>query len=59
MLNVKRLETIEIQATTKQELITEINRYTELGYKQDGEIYIDDKDDKYSFFTYVQKDEFE
>tara|TARA_R110002073_G_scaffold14554_1_gene59243 strand:- start:13023 stop:13205 length:183 start_codon:yes stop_codon:yes gene_type:complete len=60
MVNVKRLETIEIEATTKQEVETEINRYVELGYKQDGEISIsDDKNDKYPFFGYVQKDEFE
>ena len=59
MVNVKRLETIEIEATTKQEVETEINRYVTLGYKQDGEISIsDDKDDKYTFFGYVQKDEF-
>ncbi len=60
MVNVKRLETIEIEATTKQEVETEINRYVALGYKQEGEISInDDKDDKYPFFGYVQKDEFE
>ena len=59
MINVKRLETIEIEATTKKEVETEINRYLQLGYKQDGEIYIsDDEDDKYPFFGYVQKDEF-
>tara|TARA_B110000858_G_C17562182_1_gene362979 strand:- start:549 stop:698 length:150 start_codon:yes stop_codon:yes gene_type:complete len=46
--------------TTKVEVETEINRYVALGYKQDGEISIsDDKDDKYTFFGYVQKDEFE
>ena len=59
MVNLTRLETIEIEATTKQEVEIEVNRYVALGYKKEGEISIsDDEYDDYPFFVYVQKDEF-
>jgi len=59
MVNVKKLETIEIEASTKEEVEIEINRYVARGFKKQGEISIsDDENDKYPFFGYVQKDEF-
>lgn len=59
MVNVKRLETIEIEGTTKEEVQELINNYLNTGYKLEQEISLsDDENDKYPYFAYVMKDEF-
>ena len=59
MVNVKRLETIEIEGTTKEEVQELINNYLNIGYKLEQEISLsDDESDKYPYFGYVMKDEF-
>jgi hypothetical protein len=59
MVNVKRLETIEIEGTTKEEVQELIDNYLNIGYKLEQEIYLsDNENDKYPYFAYVMKDEF-
>ena len=59
MVNVKRLETIEIEGTTKEEVQELINNYLNIGYKLEQEISLSaDESDKYPYFGYVMKDEF-
>lgn len=60
MINVKRLETIEIEGTTKEEVQELIDNYLNIGYTLEQEIALsDDESDKYPYFAYVQKDEFD
>ena len=59
MVNVKRLETIEIEGTTKEEVQELIDTYLNIGYTLEEEISLsDDESDKYPYFAYVMKDEF-
>jgi transposase len=59
MVNVKRLETIEIEGTTKEEVKELIDNYLKIGYKLEQEISLsDDENDKYPYFAYIIKDEF-
>jgi hypothetical protein len=59
MVNVKRLETIEIEGTTKEEVQELIDIYLNTGYKLEQEISLsEDENDKYPYFAYVMKDEF-
>lgn len=59
MVNIKRLETIEIEGTTKEEVQVIINNYLNIGYKLEQEISLsDNKIDKFPYFAYVMKDEF-
>jgi hypothetical protein len=59
MVNVKRLESIEIEGTTKEEVQELINNYLKMDYTLEQKIYLsDDESDKYPYFAYVQKDEF-
>ena len=59
MVNIKRLETIEIEGTTKEEVQELIDNYLNIGYKLEQEISLsDDENDKYPYFAYVMKDEF-
>tara|TARA_R110000751_G_scaffold263885_1_gene363070 strand:+ start:443 stop:646 length:204 start_codon:yes stop_codon:yes gene_type:complete len=59
MVNVKRLETIQIESTTKEEVQELIDNYLNIGYKLEQEIYLsDDEKDRFPYFAYVIKDEF-
>ena len=59
MVNVKRLETIEIEGNTIEEVQELINNYLNIGYKLEQKISLsDDESDKYPYFGYVMKDEF-
>ena len=59
MVNIKRLETIAIEGTTKEEVQELINNYLNIGYKLEQEISFSDvESDKYPYFAYVMKDEF-
>ena len=59
MINVKRLEAIEIEGTTKEEVQELINNYLNIGYKLEQEISLSDNEsDKFPYFAYVMKDEF-
>ena len=59
MVNTKRLETIEIEGTTKEEVQELIDNYLNIGYKLEQKISLsDDENDKYPYFAYVMKDEF-
>jgi hypothetical protein len=59
MVNIKRLESIEIEGTTKEEVQELINNYLKIGYTLEQKITLSDNlNDKYPYFAYVQKNEF-
>ena len=59
MVNIKRLETIEIEGTTEEEVQELIDTYLNIGYKLEQDISLShDEKDKYPYFAYVMKDEF-
>jgi hypothetical protein len=60
MVNIKRLESIQIEGSTKEEVQKRINNYLKKGYKLEQEIALSvNINDKYPYFAYVQKDEFD
>lgn len=59
MIVLKRLETVQIESTTKHELVAEIEKYKQKGYNQDGGISKAKEGGDLPFFAYVQIDEFD
>ena len=59
MINIKTLETIQIEGTTEKEVQKVIDTYLSAGYELEGEInFSGDEKDEYPYFAYVVLDGF-
>ncbi len=59
MVRIKKLESIQIEGYTKEEVQESIDKYISQGYETDGEICFSKLIPKFPYFAYIKKDDFD
>jgi len=60
MIKIKKIETVQIEGNTEEEVIKEVNLFLQKGYKKHyGILKSDDPNDEFPFFTFLEIDDFD